>query len=178
MSTTYGPHRIGAAFAAAAMEAGTTGEAASALGAVARALRKDPALRSALAETALPADARIGAVRDVLAKDHPLVANLVSLLIEQDMLAELDAVREAALERFAALGAYHEVTVASATGLSAGDRKALHEALAAELGGIIDMTERTDPSLLAGVVVERNGIRKDASVRGRLNRLTHHLYGT
>jgi F-type H+-transporting ATPase subunit delta len=178
MSSSRELHQIGAAFAAAAIEAGAVKEATASLKALGEVFRIAPGALDAFAEPALSLDARIAGAQEALSSMHPFAVNLLCLLIERDLVRDLPAVTEAALARLSELGAYHDVAVSSATELSAADTKQLIESLRERLGGEIDITETIDPSLLAGVVVEHGGVRMDASVRGRLNRLTQHLYGT
>lgn len=177
MSTIHDIHRIGVAFVAAATEASATQEVVSSLVMLREIFRMHPTLRSALAETAISMEKRQGAVKD-LPHIHPLVANMLMLLIEQGYIREIDACIENIFARLSEIGAYHEILIKSAVELSASDRKTILASFTKQLGGEVHLSEKTDPSLLAGVIVEHNGIRVDGSVHGRLNRLTQYLYGT
>lgn len=177
MSTIHDMHRIGAAFVAAATEVSATQEVVSSLLILREIFRLQPELLSALSETAISKEKRQSAVKD-LPKIHPLVANMLMLLIEQEQIRELDACIEYIFARLSEIGAYHEILIKSAIELSATDRKIILTSFTKQLGGEVHLIEKIDSSLLAGVMVEHNGIRVDGSVHGRLNRLTQHLYGT
>ena len=178
MSNSRDLHQLASAFVAAAIEAEAVGNVTNSLRIVGEMFAQSPSVLVALSEPALSVDKRITAAREALSDIHPFVVNALSILIERDMAQDFSAASEAIFARFAELGVYHEVAVSSATQLHATDKKALTEFLQKKLGGDIDMHETINPALLAGVIVEYNGTRLDASVHGRLNRLTQHLYGT
>src|SRR5271170_4374093 len=114
MSKTNDSHRIGVAFAAVAVEADAVMESAASLKAIQQVFATRPEVLTALAETALPVEVRQSVLRDLTGL-HPLVANLLMLLIERGELRELSDVSEAAFGHWSELKAYHEVTIASAT---------------------------------------------------------------
>lgn len=177
MSTVHDMHRLSVAFVAAATEASAIQDVVPSLLMLREIFQLHPELLSALAETVISKEKRQEAIQD-LPKVHPLVSNMLLLLIEQEQVREIDACIENIFERLSEIGAYHEILIKSATELSASDRKTLIASFTKNLGGEVNLREKIDPSLLAGVVIEHNGIRVDGSVHGRLNRLTQHLYGT
>jgi len=65
--------------------------------------------------------------------------------------------------------------IASARSLSAAERSAIESELARRLGRKLDTRYRTDAALVGGFVARVGDQVYDGSIRGRLDRLRHHL---
>ena len=66
-----------------------------------------------------------------------------------------------------------DVTAASA--LSAEQRKALADTLAASLGKKITMNETVDPSLIGGLIVKVGSVMVDTSIKSKLSQLQNAM---
>ncbi len=67
----------------------------------------------------------------------------------------------------------HSATITSAVPLSAGEQQAIRAKLDARCAGL-DYTWQVDPALIAGITVRVADDVTDASVRRRIEQLTHH----
>lgn len=103
------------------------------------------------------------------------VASFVTLLIENrrlDLLPEIAALYEgyrAEAEKVV------QAEVIAACPVSDQQRKAIGEALEARLGRKVELTARTDESLLGGVIIRAGDMVIDGSVKGHLDRLSQAL---
>ena len=68
-----------------------------------------------------------------------------------------------------------DVTVTSATALSAGQQKEIAKALEKRLGRNINLATEIDESLIGGAVITAGDIVIDGSMRARLDSLTNAL---
>jgi F-type H+-transporting ATPase subunit delta len=98
-------------------------------------------------------------------------ANLVRLMAENRRLTALPEVAELFEQYRARAEGKVEVEVTSAQKLDPRHRDAFIGALKHRLGREVDLTTRTDPSLLGGAVIRAGDLVIDGSIRGRLNRL-------
>lgn len=128
---------------------------------------------------ALVANPRVpqGALASALAPDSvsPVVAQLITVLIQNDRLGALPAIAKA----FAALKDEAEnrtrATITSALALTEPEVARLQAALMRRTGRSVELTLETDARLLAGVIVQHGDMVLDGSVRGRLAALAHAL---
>jgi F-type H+-transporting ATPase subunit delta len=104
-----------------------------------------------------------------------LVVNFVRLLAEKGRAAEIeDVARE--LEALAA--AEHQVLdveLTTAHALSSEDFGRVIGRIEQGSGRKVQATQKVDPNLIGGIVLQAGSMRLDASVRGRLERLRHDL---
>jgi F-type H+-transporting ATPase subunit delta len=144
---------------------------------VSQAFHLDPHLRADLDEPAVPLAKRQEALKDALAKTiHPYVTNTLLLLQESGSLAELDAFITNVADAARELADHYDAKVTSAVPLKKGEREDLEELLARTLNGTVTLDEKVDPSILGGLIVDAGDWHVDASVKGRLDRLTQQLY--
>jgi len=134
-----------------------------------------PELRAVLRNPQLDPRAKAGVLQELLGEADPLLRNFVVLLAEKGRIGELE---EIAVE-FERLMAREErrldVELTTATLLSDEEADEIAAQIARASGRKVDMTRKTDPELIGGIVLQAGSLRLDASVRGRLERLRHEL---
>ena len=134
-----------------------------------------PELRAVLRNPQLDPRAKAGVLQDLLGEADPLLRNFLLLLAEKGRIGELE---EIAVE-FERLMAREErrldVELTTATLLSDEEADEIAAQIARASGRKVDMTRKTDPELIGGIVLQAGSLRLDASVRGRLERLRHEL---
>jgi len=141
----------------------------SQLYAFAKVLEREPRLREALIDPALPAENKKGLIRDSLGeRANPIAVNLLGLVVEQGRARELGKIVEE-LAAVAAERRQHQLAeVRSAVPLDAEQRRRLADALSRATGRQIEVKVVVDPSLIGGVVAKVGGEIFDGSVRSRL----------
>jgi F-type H+-transporting ATPase subunit delta len=102
-------------------------------------------------------------------------ANLVRVLAENDRLALLPELATL----FEAMRTAHEglrsVQVRTAFALTKGEQQTLADALAARLGGSVDLTVEQDKTLIGGVEIRVGDMVIDGSIRAKLDKLATEL---
>ncbi len=135
-------------------------------------LERESALRAALAAPTIPAAKRVAILEDVFAsaKPAPETLNLIRLLARNERILLVPLVAES----FRRLVLEHEGIqpgeVISAHPLSADQKKRLAGQLGQALGKTMELTYRTDPQIVGGVVVRVGNRVFDASVTTQLRR--------
>jgi F-type H+-transporting ATPase subunit delta len=159
----------------AAMEAGRLAELREQLGDFVETVRQVPELAEILRNPQLDQRAKLAAVDAVAGNADPLVRNLLRLLIEKGRGGEIEEVGE----EFERLAARQEgqlnVELTTAFELSEGEARAIIEQIQEASGRTVEATRSVDPDLIGGIVLQAGSLRVDASVRGRLERLTREL---
>lgn len=111
----------------------------------------------------------------LLAGGNERGTNFVKLLLEYDRIAVLPEIAE----HYEALKAKVEnsvdVTVTSATPLSADQTKAIAKALETRLGSSVRIETEIDEDLIGGAVIRAGDVVIDGSVRAKLDGLTNAL---
>ncbi len=132
-------------------------------------LEREPRLREALIDPALPAENKRGLIRDSLGeRANPVAVNLLGFLVEQGRGRELGRIVEE-LAAVAAERREHQIAeVRSAVPLDAEQRRRLADALSRATGRKIEVKVMVDPGLIGGVVARVGGEVFDGSVRSRL----------
>ncbi len=135
-------------------------------------LERESALRAALEAPTIPASKRVAILESVLAsaKVAPETLNLLRLLARNERVPLVPFVAES----FRRLVLDHEGIqpgeVVSAHPLSSDQKKRLAGQLGQALGKTMELTYRTDPEILGGVVVRVGNRVFDASVTTQLRR--------
>ncbi|MEX2164336.1 MAG: F0F1 ATP synthase subunit delta [Sulfuricaulis sp.] len=102
-------------------------------------------------------------------------ANLVRLLLENRRLGLLPEIIAQFETRRAEAEARIEATVVTPFPLAARQMKTISESLRRKFGREVNLTTRTDKSLLGGIVIRAGDLVIDGSIRGRLAELATHL---
>lgn len=105
----------------------------------------------------------------------PAVKNVLLLLMRENAIAELPRFLARFQEMRQRLGQARTVVAESPRPLAPDDRKKLQTVLEKKWGMDVSLEERTDPSLIGGLRLRSGDWQFDATVRGRLERLAHHL---
>jgi F-type H+-transporting ATPase subunit delta len=159
----------------AATEAGRLAEVREQLGDFVETVRQVPELAEILRNPQLDQRAKLAAVDAVAGDADPLVRNLLRLLIEKGRGGEIEEVGE----EFERLAARQEgqlnVELTTAFELSEDEARAIVEQIQKASGRTVEATRSVDRDLIGGIVLQAGSLRVDASVRGRLERLTREL---
>jgi F-type H+-transporting ATPase subunit delta len=135
-------------------------------------LERETKLASVLASPAIPEEKRIAVVDEVLGKPEPTgeTRRLVHVLVRNERIALLGELAAA----FRRLVLEHKQIqpgeVVSAHALTDGQRARLAERLGKALGKTMELSYRTDPGIVGGLVVRVGNRVFDASVRTQLER--------
>lgn len=159
----------------AAKEAGRLSAVREQLGDFVETMRQVPELQEILRNPQLDRRAKGAAVDAVAGDSDPLVLNLLRLLIEKGRGGEVDQVAE----EFEQLAAREEgqlnVELTTAFELSEEEARDIVAQIEQASGRTVEATRAVDPNLIGGIVLQAGSLRVDASVRGRLERLTREL---
>ena len=108
---------------------------------------------------------------------HPYLLNFLKILCERGALYEFEGCESAFRENY---NRDHRVLEAQATTgapLDEAQRTQLIEKLKAMTGREICLTEKVDPAVIGGVMLEMDGKRYDNTLRGRLKQLKAKMAG-
>jgi F-type H+-transporting ATPase subunit delta len=159
----------------AAKEAGGVAEVREQLADFVETTREVPELHEILRNPQLDRRAKSAAIDAVAGDSDPLVLNLLRLLIEKGRGGEIDEVTD----EFERLAAREEgqlsVELTTAFELSDEEARSIVGQIERASGRTVEATRAVDPDLIGGIVLQAGSLRVDASVRGRLERLTREL---
>lgn len=108
-------------------------------------------------------------------KTHPFVKNTVFLLLNNGLLNELPTFLTLVLTAAEAFANHRDVHVTSAVKLTDEERKKISAMIDKKFGGTHTLDEHVDPNLIGGLTVSIGDWNVDASLKGKINRLTHTL---
>lgn len=138
----------------------------------------DPAYLRLLSTPNIPKKERTGLLDTAFGGGvHPYVVNFLKILCDEGALRELPACARAYRTRYNAAHGILEVTATSAVPLAEPARAKLTEKLASMTGKTIDLTVKTDPSVLGGLRLDMQGTQLDGTVRHRLDTLRADIDG-
>ena len=100
---------------------------------------------------------------------HPYTQNFMKLLCDNGTISALPDCFQAFRSRYNRDHNIIDVRAVSAVPMTEAQTKRLREKLEKTLGKKVELTLRTDPSMLGGVRLEMEGERLDGSVRARLD---------
>jgi F-type H+-transporting ATPase subunit delta len=145
-----------------------------ALGAV---FTSHPDLRRALTSPGVPLGAKQSVMRDVLALQpvSKVVARLLTLIVENDDIDEIDEIVEAFEQRVLDLHHVVRAEITSAAPLPADKVQAIEASLATASGARVVITPRVDPAILGGIVAKVGSRVYDGSIARHLARIRARL---
>src|SRR5213078_109453 len=115
---------------------------------------------------------------ELAGEDEPLFENFLLLTAEKGRAAELEEIAK----EFERLMAREErrltVELTTARELTDAETKTILKQIEDAAGRKVEATQKVDPDLVGGIVLQAGSLRVDASVRGRLERLRHELVKT
>lgn len=139
--------------------------------------RADPKFAVDLDETSVALHKRQLALCRALEKSvHIYVLNTLLALQKRELLNEFEALRAAAVKDAELLAEHREALVKTPIHLTEKEKDGLMKTLQKKFGGTIELEERIDHSLIAGLHITIGDWVIDNSVTGKLERLTHALY--
>ena len=136
-----------------------------------------PELRKALTSPGVPLGVKQSVMRDVLALQpvSKVVARLLTLVVENDDIDEIDDIVEAFEQRVMDLHHVVRAEITSAVPLPADKVQAIEASLAAAAGSRVVVTPRVDPAILGGVVAKVGSRVYDGSIARHLARIRARL---
>lgn len=142
------------------------------LPAVAAAIAGSAELRATLTDSKIPAARRIQIVEDVLeGKASPATASVVSLIVANGRIEDLDGIVNAVVDSGAASRGEEVAEVRSAVPLTDDQTQRLAAALKAKLNRDVTIRNIVDPSVLGGIITQVGETLLDGSVRTRMTQL-------
>jgi len=136
-----------------------------------------PDLHRALTSPGVPLGVKQSVMRDVLALQpvSKVVARLLTLVVENDDIDEIDAIVQAFEQRVLDLHHVVRAEITSAVPLPADKVQAIEASLATAAGGRVVVTPRVDPAILGGVVAKVGSRVYDGSIARHLARIRARL---
>lgn len=142
---------------------------------ISRTVAGDDRLRSALADPAVPVDARTQLVEDLLRGAHQLTRSMVAFVTSAGRIKDLPAIVDEVLDLAAAERQREVAEVTSAIPLDDAQRQRLAEALSKATGKQIEVRVLIDPYVLGGIRARIGDRVIDGTVRTRLRQLRDTL---
>lgn len=159
----------------AAKDAGRVAPVREQLADFAAAMEQVPELAEILRNPQLDRGTKAAAIDAVAGDADPLVTNLLRLLVDKGRGGEVDEVAQ----EFEQLAAREEgqlnVELTTAIELSDDEARQIVGQIERVSGRTVEAERKVDPNLIGGIVLQAGSLRVDASVRGRLERLTREL---
>ena len=145
------------------------------MGDFAAAVRDVPELRTVLRNPQVDPQAKADLLERLLGEADPLVRNFLRLVAEKGRIRGIeDIARE--FERLVAVEERRlNVELTTAYALSDEEAQRILGQIEEASGRKVEATQKVDPSLIGGFVLQAGSMRVDASLRGRLNRLRQEL---
>ena len=141
-------------------------------------MAESPVLRAVLRNPQLEPRAKAAILDDLAGDEEPLFANFLQLVAEKGRAGELDEIAR----DFERLMAREErrltVELTTARELTEAETQTILKQIEDAAGRKVEATQKVDPDLVGGIVLQAGSLRVDASVRGRLERLRNELVKT
>jgi ATP synthase F1 delta subunit len=145
------------------------------LGDFVEAQRQVPELRELLRNPQLDQRLKASALEELLGGDEELVRNFLLLLAEKNRAGEIDEIAREFDRLVAEAEGILDVELTTAVELSDEETRDVITQIEKASGRKVEATQRVDPDLIGGLVLQAGSLRLDASVRGRLDRLRQEL---
>jgi F-type H+-transporting ATPase subunit delta len=159
----------------AARDAGRLDPVREELGDFVEAQRQVPELRGLLRNPQLDHRAKAAALEELLGGDEQLVRNFLLLLAEKNRAGEIEEIAREFDRLVAQAEGILDVELTTAVELSEQEARDVIGQIEKASGRKVEATQRVDPDLIGGLVLQAGSMRLDASVRGRLDRLRQEL---
>lgn len=141
-----------------------------------KAVEREPKLREALTDPALPAERKRAVIEDLLGtKASPHTSNLVGFVVESGRAKDLSRIIEAMAELAAERRRTAVAEVRTAVPLDAKRRERLGRALSRATGKDVELKVLVDPSVIGGVVARVGDQVFDGSIKRKLEMAREQL---
>ncbi len=141
--------------------------------------RENPDYLKLLSEPSIPVDDRKKLLDEALGDGaEKYLINFLKLLCDKNLLNQFSGCCEEFTKRYNADNNIAEAVVTSAFPLTEEQQKALTEKLIQISGKKITLKLKTDSTVVAGLIVELDGVRMDGTVKGRLTGISRKLNDT
>ena len=138
--------------------------------------RENPDYVKLLSEPSIPKEERTKLLDTAFGTEaERYLVNFLKLLCERDLLGEFAGCCEEFTRRYHADHGIAEAVVTSAVALTDEQMAALKDKLEKISGKTVTLTQKTDPTVLAGLKVELEGRQLDGTVKSRLDDLSRKL---
>lgn len=143
------------------------------------AFHEAPDYLKLLSTASISKEERCGVLEtDFGGKIHPYVLNFLKILTERGSIREFDGCCKEFRRRYHEDNGILEAVAITAVPLSDALRQKLLQKLAAVTGKEIELTVRTDPSILGGIRLEMDGTQLDGTIRRKLDDIRTVLSNT
>ena len=138
--------------------------------------RENPGYLKLLGEPAIPQEERLKLIDEAFRDQiEPYLLNFLKLLCEKKILREFSGCCDEFTRRYNSDHGIVEAVVTSAVKLKEEQMEALKCKLEKVSGKKIHLTQKTDPTVLAGLRVEMEGKQLDGTVQGRISDISKRL---
>lgn len=139
--------------------------------------RKNPEYERLLSEPSIPQKERMGLIEKAFGDQaQRYLVNFIKLLCEKNLLGEYAGCYEAYKNRYYEEHRIAEAIVTSVCPLTEEQLVRLREKMEKISGKEIVLIQRTDPSLLAGIRVELDGVLLDGTVKNRIDEISDRIH--
>ena len=140
--------------------------------------REQPDYLRLLGNMALPREERLALLDQTFrGRLHPYLLNFLKLLCERGVLGDFSGCEQTYRELYNEAHKVVEAVVTTGVALTDDQRSRLLKKLRDMTGERVNITEKVDPAVLGGVVLEMNGRRYDNSVATRLETMRRVISG-
>lgn len=147
--------------------------------AFAKSVERQPKLREALTDVALPDERKRAVIEELLgSRAHPLTTTLVAFLVDAGQARHIEAIAEELAKEAARRSHRTLAEVRTAVPLSDAKQKLLADALTKATGHPVELKVVVDPAVIGGVVARVGDQVFDGSVASRLEEAKQHLMGS
>ena len=144
--------------------------------AIRQIFRENPEYLKLLGEPAIPEEERLKMIEEAFGQQaERYLVNFMKLLCERKILREFAGCCEEFTRRYNMDHNIATAVVTSAVTLTDEQMAALKDKLEKISGKTVTLTQKTDPSVLAGLKVELEGKQLDGTVKSRLDGLSRKL---
>jgi F-type H+-transporting ATPase subunit delta len=157
----------------AAQSRGSLDAVASQLGDLRTAVGEVPELQSLLTNPEVDSRVKSDVLSEIAAGSDELVVNFVRLLAEKGRAGDIADFADALDTLVAAENRVLDVEITTAHELTEAYFTQVLTQIENASGRKVKASRKVDPDLIGGIVLQAGSMRLDASVRGRLDRLSH-----
>jgi F-type H+-transporting ATPase subunit delta len=140
-----------------------------------RVLSHYPVVRSYLADASISKEDRLKALKEIDPDAEESICSFILMLGEDGILGLLDRIVEQVRKSYERLTPYAYAQITSAVELTKEEQKRIAKALSHNEEQDVRLELTVDPSVIGGLIIQKNDWLFNASVQGRLDHLKRHL---